>query len=179
VTLDGHMNASIDGQGAVDQGSTIDQTFEITKDAGISAVAPNAMVVAYAAPRIELDVDAFGSYKDALKGLSSRLDQIQSTAQKIAARLMPGMADGLAKAKVSVKSTADVYAQLVSTEGTVHSATTSMIPCSRQWISLEGVVGTAADIAGLTPNAKRSAVLFHKQYDKATPPSTFCEKVGS
>lgn len=181
ISMGGRMNAQITGQGAVDQGSAMDQTIEITNDGGLTAVAPNAMVVAYAAPRVELGVDAFGSYKDTVSKLAKRLDQMQSAAAKIFSRLMPGVDTGLGQVKASavLKSNADVYAQLISTEGVVHAPVISMIPCSKKWISFEGVVGTAANIAGLTPNAKRSAVVFQKRYDKADPPSNFCEKVGT
>jgi hypothetical protein len=77
-----------------------------------------------------------------------------------------------------LKSKADVYAQLVSTEGAVHAPTISMVPCSKKWIEFSAQVGTAADIAGMTPNAKRSTTVFSKKYSKADPPSNFCEKVG-
>ncbi len=181
ITLGGRMTASITSGGAVDQGSQMDQTIEITNDGGLSAVAPNAMVIAYAAPRIELTVDLFGTYKDTVNKLAEKLDKMQSAAAALANKLMPGVDTGLNKVKASnvLKSNADVYAQLISTEGTVHSPAISMVPCSRKWISFEGVVGTAANIAGLTPDAKRSVVLFQKRYDKADPPSNFCEKVGS
>jgi hypothetical protein len=188
ITLAGQMSTSISSGGAVDQGSSIDQTFQITNDSGLSAVAPNAMVIAYAAPRVELSIDAFGSYKEQLGKLAdtltskfaSTLDAVQAGAAKVASSLAPGVDTGLNKIKAQnvLQSKADVYAQLVSTEGTVHSASITMVPCSKKWISFEGVVGTAADIAGLTPNAKRSAVVFQKRYDKADPPSNFCEKVG-
>ncbi len=181
ITMGGRMNAQITSQGAADQGSAMDETIAITNDGGLTAVAPNAMVVAYAAPRVELSVDAFGSYKETLGKLATRLDQMQQGAATILGKLMPGVQTGLNTVKASnvLKSSADVYAQLISTEGTVHSSAISMIPCSKKWISFEGVVGTAADIAGLTPNAKRSAVVFQKRYDKADPPSNFCEKVGT
>lgn len=182
VAMGGRMNAQITSQGAVDQGSSMDQaTLEVTNDGGLTAVAPDAMVIAYAAPRIELSVSAFGTYKETVSKLATRLDQMQQGAAAIFGKLMPGVQTGLGTVKASdvLKSHADVYAQLISTEGTVHSPATAMLPCSRQWISFEGNVGTAADIAGLTPNAKRSVTVFQKRYDKATPPSNYCEKVGS
>jgi hypothetical protein len=181
ITMGGRMNTSITSQGAVAEDSTMDETFNITNDGGLTAVAPDAMVIAYAAPRIELTVDMFGSYKSSLEKFASTLDSMQSKASAIANKLLPGLGDSLNTVKAAnvLKSNADVYAQLVSTEGVVHSSAISMIPCSRKWIQFEGVVGTAADIAGLTPGAKRSAVVFTKKYDRADPPSNFCEKVGS
>jgi hypothetical protein len=181
VSMGGRMNAQITSQGAADDGSSMEPTIDVTNDGGLSAVAPDAMVIAYAAPRIELGVSAFGKYKETLDTLAKRLDQMQQGAAAILGKLMPGVETGLGTVKASgvLQSKADVYAQLVSTEGTVHSSAISMLPCSRKWISFEGVVGTAADIAGLTPDAKRSAVVFKKQYDKADPPSNFCEKVGT
>jgi hypothetical protein len=196
ITVNGNMSGSVASGGAVPEGSSIDQTFQITNDSGLSAVAPDAMVIAYAAPRFELLFSAFGSFKlgSALKmvgGANSKpcsLTAIQYPAWQryagIAAKLADKYAPGLSGMVLNgisdvLKSKADVYAQLVSTEGVVHASTLSLVPCSKKWIEFSAQVGTAANIAGLTPDAKRSATVFSKKYSKADPPSNFCEKVGS
>ena len=179
------LHGSISSGGAVDEGSTIDQTFQITNDSGISAVAPDAMVIAYAAPRFELQLSPFGSFGKDLADAADKFAKYADKVERFLAKHVPGaVADSwngsaLMKTVSNVlKSKADVYAQLVSTEGAVHAPTITMVPCSKKWIEFSAQVGTAADIAGMTPNAKRSTTVFSKKYSKADPPSNFCEKVG-
>jgi hypothetical protein len=185
ITVNGGLNGSIASGGAVDEGSSIDQTFQITNDSGISAVAPNAMVIAYAAPRFELQLSPFGDLGKQIGSAVESYQQYEAKAVAIVNRFAPSLADAWKNMNVLnqisnvVKSNADVYAQLVSTEGVVHAPTISMVPCSKKWIEFSAQIGTAANIAGMTPNAKRSATVFSKKYEKADPPSNFCEKVGS
>jgi hypothetical protein len=189
ITLNGGMSSSIDSGGAVPGGSSIDQTFQITSDTGISAVAPDAMVIAYCAPRIELQFSPFGSFElgRALQKAADKFESYAAKAAQLVSKYAPGLKEAWEKAgtlgpnsiSAVLKSSADVYAQLVSTEGVVHAPTISMVPCSKKWIEFSGQIGTAANIAGMTPNAKTSTTVFSKKYEKADPPSSFCEKVGS
>jgi hypothetical protein len=182
------LHGSVSSGGAVDQGSSIEQTFQITNDTGLSAVAPDAMVIAYAAPRFELQLNPFGTGELAqeLQDKSHDFAKWAEEASKVvqnfsaaAAQVLKGASLLLKAINNVLKSQADVYAQLVSTEGVVHSSAISMIPCSKKWIEFSAQIGTAANIAGMTPNAKRSTTVFSKKYEKADPPSNFCEKVGN
>ena len=52
-------------EGAVtdgDQGGNINLTYQITRDDNLTSVAPNAMVISYCAPRIELRMDMLGPF---------------------------------------------------------------------------------------------------------------------
>jgi hypothetical protein len=172
----------------VDQGSSIEQTFQITNDTGLSAVAPDAMVIAYAAPRFELQLNPFGTGELA-KELQEKSHDFAKYAEEaskvvqnfsaVAAQVLKGVSLLLKAINNVLKSQADVYAQLVSTEGVVHASAISMVPCSKKWIEFSAQIGTAANIAGMTPNASRSTTVFSKKYEKADPPSNFCEKVGN
>jgi hypothetical protein len=186
ITVNGGMNASVASGGAVAEGSSFDQTFQITNDAGISAVAPDAMVIAYAAPRFELQLSPLGSLGKTLSDLVDNYGTYAETAEALLRKLLPAsVQQQLSNFKLLnsmsnvVKSSADVYAQLVSTEGVVHSSAISMLPCSKKWIEFSAQIGTAANIAGLTPNAQRSTTVYQKKFEKADPPSNFCEKVGN
>jgi hypothetical protein len=188
VNQGSNLQGSVSSGGAVDQGSSIEQTFQITNDTGLSAVAPNAMVIAYAAPRFELQLNPFGTGELAteLQEKSHDFAKYAEEAAKVVENFSPAAAQVykgvslLFKAINNVvKSNADVYAQLVSTEGVVHAPAISMVPCSKKWIGFQVDIGTAANIAGMTPNASRSTVVYQKKYSKADPPSNFCEKVGS
>jgi hypothetical protein len=189
ITVSGGMSGSISSGGAVPEGSSIDQTFQITNDTGLSAVAPDAMVIAYAAPRFELQVSLFGpfSWVDTLKEAVENYEKYSGYASTLINKFSSGFKETWEKLQgpllqqVSnvLKSNADVYAQLVSTEGVVHAPTISMVPCSKKWIEFSVQVGTAAQLFGLTPGAKAFTTLYSKKYSKADPPSNFCEKVGS
>jgi hypothetical protein len=189
ITLHGSMSASIAAGGAVPGDSSIDETFQITNDAGLSPVAPDAMVIAYAAPRFELQCNPFGSleFLEQLKKASEAYESYSGIATAIAKKFAPQLLETWEKSgelvfnavSSALKSSADVYAQLATTEGVVHSSAISMIPCSKKWIEFSGQVGTAADIGGMTPNAKHTATVFTKKFEKADPPSNFCQKVGN
>jgi hypothetical protein len=189
ITVSGGMSGSISSGGAVPEGSSIDQTFQITNDSGLSAVAPDAMVIAYAAPRFELQVALFGPFNwvETLQQAVDNYEKYSGYASTLINQYSAGFKETWEKLQgpllqqVSnvLKSNADVYAQLVSTEGVVHSPAISMVPCSKKWIEFSVQVGTAAQLFGLTPNAKASTTLYTKKYSKADPPSNFCEKVGT
>jgi hypothetical protein len=185
VTVNGGLSGSVASGGAVAEGSSFDQTFQITNDAGLSAVAPNAMVIAYAAPRFELQLSPLGDLGKTLSDLVDNYGTYASTAETLLRKLLPAQVQQqlsdfklLNSMSNVIKSSADVYAQLVSTEGVVHSPAISMVPCSKKWIEFSAQIGTAANIAGLTPDAKRTATVWQKKFSKADPPSNFCEKVG-
>jgi hypothetical protein len=188
INVQGAALASIDSGGAVPGDSSINQTFQITNDTGISPVAPDAMVISYCAPRIELQFSPFGSFSlgQALQKAAPTFESYAAQAAQLISKYAPGLqqawqqAGSLGPNSVSavLKSSADVYAQLVSTEGVVHAATIGLAPCSMKWIEFQVQVGTAANIAGTTPNAKASTVLYTKTYRQADPPSNFCMQVG-
>jgi hypothetical protein len=185
INLNGGLHGSVSSGGAVAEGSSIDQTFQITNDTGLSAVAPDAMVIAYCAPRFELQLNPFGDFGKKLAAAAEQYEKYAAKAAGFIDRFIPGVAKAWEQLEVFktmskvLKSNADAYAQLVSSEGVVHSPAISMVPCSKKWIEFSGQIGTAANIAGMTPNAKASTTVFSKKYEKADPPSNFCEKVGT
>ncbi len=61
-----------------DSGGTINLTYQVTSDQNISAVAPNAMVISYCAPRIELRLDILGPFAKSLSSFGSNIDKIAS-----------------------------------------------------------------------------------------------------
>jgi hypothetical protein len=179
-------------------------TFTINQDQNISPVAPNAMVIAFCVPRVELQVSPmgmFGSTADAkpfanvpglsaflggksVKDLGSMIDsKVASLAQSV---LSPTLLAAIQKSPLgnfsisnTLSSQADVYVQMIHTQGTTHSATVTPMPCSRIDIKVDGQVGGDAQLFGLTPGASTVKTIFTKTFTRWDPASDFCKSVGS
>jgi hypothetical protein len=164
-----------------DQGGTINLTYQVTTDQNISAVAPNAMVISYCAPRIELRLDVLGPFAKSLSSFGSTIDKIVSKMESV---LPQSVLDAMAKSPLSkvtasniLASNADVYVQFIATEGVTHSSSITPAPCSKQEIKFTGQGGASAQFFGLTDSAKKSTDLFTKTYTRWDPASNFCKSV--
>jgi hypothetical protein len=164
-----------------DQGGSINLTYQVTADQNISAVAPNAMVISYCAPRIELRLDILGPFASSLSSFGSNIDKIASHMEKI---LPQSILDAVAKSPLSkvtasdiLASNADVFVQFIATEGVTHSSSITPAPCSKQEIKFTGQGGASAQLFGLTDSAKRTTDLFTKTFTRWDPASNFCKSV--
>ncbi len=178
-------------------------TFQINQDQNISPVAPNAMVIAFCVPRVELQVSPmgmFGSTANAkpfenVPGLNKILGgksvsdigawvdgKVASTAQQVLpANLLAAIkASPLGNFSISnvLASQADIYAQIIHTEGTTHTASITPMPCSKIELKIDGQVGGDAQLLGMTPGAKTAKTVFTKTYTRADPGSDFCKSIG-
>jgi hypothetical protein len=185
--------------GASDEGLT----FQINQDQNISPVAPNAMVIAFCVPRVELQISPmgmFGSTANAkpfenIPGLNKVLGNktvseigawIDGKVASVAQSVLP--ANLLAAIKASplgnfsisniLSSQADIYAQIIQTEGTTHTASITPMPCSKIELKIDGQVGGEAQLLGLTPGAKTAKTVFTKKFTRADPGSDFCKSIG-
>jgi len=171
--------------GAVADGSTISSTFQLTADQSISAVAPNAMVISYCAPRIELRLDVLGKYaKNVAKELSDFATKIDKITSRLESLLPQSAKDIVANSWMSkmtasnvLASNADVYIQFITTEGSTHAANVTSVPCSKQEIKFDVDAGTAAQFFGLTSGMKTSTNLYTKSYAHWAPDTAFCKGV--
>jgi hypothetical protein len=162
------------GGGNFGTSSTIELNYAITRDTNISPVAPNAMVISYCAPRIELRFDVFGKYKSTLKKAASNFDKVE----KAALSLLPeDWQKALTTASKVLSSDADVYVQIITTEGTTHSANQTLAPCSKQEIKVTGQWGGELNLFGLTKGATHTEDFFTKTWTRYTPASDFCKGV--
>jgi hypothetical protein len=171
--------------GTVADGSTISSTFQLTADQSISAIAPNAMVISYCAPRIELRLDVLGKYASKVaKELSSFAKNIDSITSKLESLLPQSAKDIVANSWMSkmtasnvLASNADVYIQFITTEGSTHAGNVTSVPCSKQEIKFDVDAGTAAQFFGLTSGMKTSTNLYTKSYAHWAPDTAFCKGV--
>lgn len=164
-----------------DEGGTINLSYNVTSDQNISPIAPNAMVISYCAPRIELRLDVLGPFAKSLSSFGSNIDKIVS---KMESALPKSILDAVAKSPLGkvtasniLASNADVFVQFIATEGVTHSSSLTPSPCSKQEIKFTGQGGVSAQFFGLTNDAKKTTDLFTKTYTRWDPASNFCKSV--
>jgi hypothetical protein len=181
VTWEGGSNVSFQRGSAPSGNGQMNLTFQVTTDQNISPVAPNAMVISYCAPRLELKYSVFGDYANKLCKFASGITGIDNIAAVMKAALPASIKSALSSSPVTatnvLSSKADVYVQFITTEGVTHSANQTLAPCSKQEIKLVGQAGGEAQLFGLTKNAKTATDLFSKTYTRWDPASDFCKGV--
>jgi hypothetical protein len=163
-------------------GSDEGLTFSVDSDQSISPVAPNAMVISFCIPRIELQMGLFTAYAGN-KTLSAAVKQIDKLVSKLMAQLPSDLqaklaASPMAGASVSnlLASSADVYVQVIHTEGVTHAPNVTLAPCSKQEIKVTGQVGGDASLFGKS-TSPHTQDLFTKTFTRWNPASDFCKSV--
>lgn len=159
-------------------------TFAITDDANVSAVAPTAMVISFCIPRIELKFSALGSYSgsNTLKVAAAAID---ATIDKVASKLLPAsLYNGLKASPIGkmsasniLASSADLFVQIIHTEGVTHSSNISLAQCTKTELKVLGQAGGDAKLFGLTDKASATKDLFTKTFTQWDPGSDFCKGV--
>jgi len=161
-------------------------TFTITDDMNISPAAPTGMVLSICAPRVELKLTVLGAYGDD-----------DATVLRVAASVIDTIVDGIEKHLLSpaaynafkasplgnvtasniLASQADVYVQVIHTEGVTHSANITLAPCTKTELKITAQSGGDANLMGLTDKAKTVKDLFTKTFTKWDPGSNFCKSI--
>jgi hypothetical protein len=164
-------------------------TFTINDNQSISAVAPTAMVLSLCAPRIELALAFFGSWGvygyTADYFLNAGAAAIDIALDAIEAHLLPESMYAALKASPLgsvtatniLNSNADVYVQVINTEGVTHAPNITLAPCTKTQLKITAQAGGEANLMGLTGNAKKSKDLFTKEFIQWDPGSNFCKSV--
>jgi hypothetical protein len=158
-------------------------TVQVTDQQSVSAVAPNAMVIAFCVPRVELQASPMGMFKsDKLKTIIEKVDQIVG---KVAALILSPAT--LARIEASpfgnfsmsnaLASKADVYVQIIHSAGTTQASNITPAPCKKFQLKIDGEYGGEATLFGMTPNAKTIKNMFTKTYTRFDPASDFCKSV--
>jgi len=174
---------STESTGAVtDDGANINMTFGITDDMNISPVAPNAMVISYCAPRIELRLDILGPFADSVSGIVG--SAIDTAVGILKSYLAPSIQAAIANSPLSkmtvsnvLSSNADVFVQFITTEGVTHSSNVTLAPCTKQKIKFDGEGGLGAQLFGMTDGANTTTDIFTKTYTHWVPDTPFCRGV--
>jgi hypothetical protein len=164
-------------------------TFTINDNQSISAVAPTAMVLSLCAPRIELALAFFGSWGvygyTADYFLNAGAAAIDVALDAIEAHLLPQSMYAALKASPLgsvtatnvLNSNADIYVQVINTEGVTHAPNITLAPCTKTQLKITAQSGGEANLLGLTGNAKKTKDLFTKEFIQWDPGSNFCKSV--
>src|ERR1017187_4136991 len=187
----GGFNVSFSGSGNFQSPSSGDLSGEgsmsikdqITVSNSISPMAPNAMLIAFCAPRIELRYDVLGPFANALGSAGGVVDTAYN---RLLGLLPPNVQNGIANSPLSkmtpsnfLKSNADVYLEFVVTGGVTHSASASLFQCTSTTIVYALKAGAAADLFGLTNGAAVEKELFKHGNFFWDPPTEACKKNSS
>jgi len=161
-------------------------TFRITDDMNISPAAPTGMVISVCAPRVELKMTLLGAYGDddatPLRAAASTTDTIVDGIEKhllsaSAYNALKASPLGNVTASNILASQADVYVQVIHTEGVTHSANITLAPCTKTELNITAQSGGDANLLGLTDNAKTVKDLFTRTFTKWDPGSSFCKSI--
>jgi hypothetical protein len=159
-------------------------TFDITQDQSISPIAPNAMVISFCVPRVELQVSPLGPFAG-IKGISIGAAVVDHVVSTVAAKILPPAVlqaiqnSPLGNFSVSnaLASQADIYAQIIHTEGTTHAANITPVPCSKIELKVDGQVGGDANLLGIVKGSTSTKTVFTKTFTRWNPASNFCKSV--
>ena len=161
-------------------------TFAITDDANVSPLAPNGMVIAFCAPRIELQLSPLGAYGGAVgTGFKMAAAVVDAAISYLANKYLPPdvlsvlKSSPLGKMSVSniLSSKADVFVQIIHTEGVTHSSNITLAPCTKIELKVSGQKGGEAQLFGLTKGASTTKDIFTKTYTEWRPGSKFCKSI--
>jgi hypothetical protein len=164
-------------------------TFTINDNQSISAVAPTAMVLSLCAPRIEMALSFLGSWGaygyTADYFLNAGAAAIDLAIDAIEAHLLPQSMYAALKASPLgsltatnvLNSNADIYVQVISTEGVTHAPNITLAPCTKTQLKITAQAGGDANLLGLTGNAKKAKDLFTKDFTQWVPGSNFCKSI--
>lgn len=188
ITYDGYQNFQAK-TGTIDADGQVSGDIEFLEGQNIAPMAPMGIVVAFAAPRIELtfgfnrilkfkDMKKAAAVVDAAADIAARalLTGDQYEAFKASALGKLGLSNAIHNA---IKSDAEAYIELISSAGMSSSGISAITPCTRHDIHLIGKVGVSAEAFG-NQVGEAEKEIFKKDLVRIDPPGThLCESVGT
>ncbi len=176
LTYDGYQNFKLQ-KSTMDTDGTINMNFNPGDSKGIS-LAPTAMVLALAAPRIQLTFGGPALDVFHVKGLKEASDTVNKWADKVAQKYLSPDAyqswkastDLINKAIGAVQNTgAMVYLRVLTTSTAVHGGSATMFPCQRETWDFFVAVGASAQALGV-PTGSLSKRIAEKKIERVDPP---------
>jgi hypothetical protein len=178
VLYNGSQNFTLK-EGVVDSDGNVTGEISYTGGQNISALAPFGMVMAFAAPRVELSLGFSKVLKfDGIKEAAQKVDQL---AEEFAKRLLTPeqyaawQASPLSSIKLSsavsnaMKSDAAAYFEVVTSSGMSHSGASVIIPCTRNELAISAFVGGSVEAFAM-PVARTYKTVFEKKVVHIDPP---------
>jgi hypothetical protein len=183
VSFSGNGNFQSPSSGNLSGDGSMSIKDQITVSESLSPIAPNAMLIAFCAPRIELTVDVLGPFAGALGSYGGVVDKVYAT---LMGKLSPNVQNAIANSPLSkmtpsnfLKSNADVYLEFVVTGAVTHAAGESLFKCTSTTIVYSLKAGAAASLFGLTDGAAAEKELFKHGDVRWDPPTEACQKNSS
>jgi hypothetical protein len=188
ITYDGYQNFSAK-EGTIDSDGNVKGDIEFLESQNISPLAPMGMVVAMAAPRLELTFGVskilkFDDMKDAAGKVDAATDflakELLTPDQYARFKASPVGQIGLSKAiDNALKSDAAAFIEFVASAGMSNTGASVITPCTRHDIHLWIKAGVSAEAFGQKVGESVKD-LFSKDFKRIDPPGThLCEEVGT
>jgi hypothetical protein len=187
ITYDGYQSFQAKA-GNIDANGSVTGDIAFVESQNISAMAPMGMVVAFAAPRLELtfgvsrvvDMEDIETAADAVDGIAEGLVK-RTFGEEGWERWKNSPAGGVSMgqaAKKAVSSDAAGYLELVTSSGMSNSGMSAIFPCTRTDLNLTVKVGASAQAFGLSLGRVEQEI-FKKAVTRVDPPGTkLCENAG-
>jgi hypothetical protein len=187
INFSGYQHFS-GAKGNIDADGNVTGDIQFLESQNISALAPMGMVVAFAAPRIEL---SFGLSKifpqDKMEMAAEKVDQLANFLAKKAlspdtyAKLTGAVGTNIISKSVKVVTSSDATAffEMVTSAGMSNSGMSAIAPCTRHDIHLWGKVGVSAQLMGIGMG-QTTKDIYKKDFTRIDPPGNrLCESVGT
>lgn len=184
IDYDGNQHFTL-SRGAVNTDGSIGGDVELGDHQDISPTAPLGMVVAFAAPRVELTFGLNKIYDES--DIKKAADIVDKIADVVARHLLSP--DQYANYQKNGLHLGDVFKNALSTDGAAffqmigtsassYTGMSAISPCSRYDLSLIGQVGASAEVWGKDVGTV-SKEIFKKAMTKVDPPGMrLCEDIG-
>ena len=184
ISYDGSQHFKIK-PGNLDANGNVNGEIQLVDHQEISPTAPLGMLVAFAAPRIELTLGLSKIYdKSDIKKAAEYVDQL---ADLVAKHLLSPdkyqdyQKNGIHLGKVfknALSTEGAVYFQMIGTSASSFTGFSAISPCARYDLSLVGTVGASAEAWGESVGTI-SKEIFKKSITKVDPPGMkLCEDIG-
>lgn len=184
ITYDGSQHFKIK-PGNLDANGAVNGEIQLVDHQDISPTAPLGMLVAFAAPRIELTLGLNKIYdKSDIKKAAEYVDQL---ADQVAKHLLSPdkyqdyQKNGIHLGKIfknALSTEGAVYFQMIGTSASSFTGFSAITPCERYDLSLVGTVGASAEAWGESVGTV-SKDIFKKSITKVDPPGMkLCEDIG-
>ena len=184
ISYDGYQHFKVK-PGNIDTNGNVTGDVELLEHQDLSPSAPLGMLVAFAAPRVELMLGLNKIYdKSDIKKAADYVDKI---ADQVAKHLLSPdkyadyQKNGLHLGqtfKNALSTDGAVYFEMIGTSASSYTGMSTITPCARYDLSLVGKVGASAEAWGQSIGTV-SKDIFKKAITKVDPPGMkLCENIG-
>ena len=183
ITYDGSQHFKVT-TGNLDAAGNVTGTIDLADHQDLSPSAPLGMVVAFAAPRIQLSV---GLNKIGNLDTKKAVDIVDKLADTVAKRLLsPAQYQNFQQnglhlgqlLKQTLSTDAAAYFQTVASSASSFSGSMSISPCSRYDLIFSAQVGASAELVGVSLGTLNKEI-YKKQMTRIDPPGmALCENIG-